>query len=353
MISTFFTVGISFVLSLIFEGRFYLESIRSMYDYTYYAFSLSSLLRKHKREGEMVRVSLKIKYGNNYYRVVRFSELSLKNLKYSKKFRQVDLPTGLLVVNEEGNILGEKEKVRKILEVYNIWHYFYINPLFQDISTNKFFLQNALYFNELMVEGIKKRRKDEYQKILNKSNKQYTEILKELDDQVLKQSPFLKSKVEAQIQLIRLLYEIWEHPSDAIYDKMEHLFEEIKKNASEENNVWNIRLNYWKKLEEYRAGKIDEIKPNLSVNKKTFFLTLIEIYLTKNFSFLGIALDKLYELSKYPLKHFLRVYNNKIVYHRFGIVAIKRNIVFNQKLKEVSTAIKRVKNEPTIQLLRT
>jgi len=133
---------------------------------------------------------------------------------------------------------------------------------------------------------------------------------------------------------------------------MKDLFHQIKENASKENNIWNVRLNYWKKLKDYNDKKADKIKPDLRFTKKTAILTLIEVYLTKQFSFLGIFLDKLYELSKYPFKWLLKAFNRKVVYHQFGIDAIRKNMVLNQKLKEVSKVISSLQNKPTISLIR-
>lgn len=350
--SIFFTIFVSFILSLLAEWRFYSESIRSTFDYTCYGFILSNLFSKYKKEGESFRTSLKIKIDGEYFRVIRFIKINLKDIKFNKKERQIDIPAGFLVIDSNNCPITDKEKIVKVLEIYNLWYYFYINPLFKDIKTNYFFLKNAIHFNDLMIKGINERKKEDYQKILKKSDEEYIKILKELDNQVINQSPFLQAKIKAQIELIKSLYTIWEYPSDKIYSRMEQLFVEIKENASKENNIWNVRLNYWHKLKEYQDKKIDKIKPEVRITKKTIILPFIELYLTQQIPFLGLILDKIWEISKYPVKWILGLFNKQIVYHQFGINAIRKNIELNQKLKEVSNVINKVKNEPTIRLSR-
>jgi len=348
------TISIFFIstISVFTEWRYNLEALRSMYDYTYYGIILAPQYEPFAKSKETTRTSLKIKIKNEYFRVIRFLQINIRNMKFDKRERQVDKPEGFVVFDAKGNIINDKNKLQEILKIYNIWHYFYINPLFAEINTNYYFLKNVLYFNKLMIKAIKKRQANNYGQILKKTDEEYVTILKELDNQVLKQSPYLQAKVKAQLELIKSLYNIWEEPSDENYIRMEQLYKEIEENADKENVIWTIRLNYWHKLSEYTTKKIAKIKPDMTITKKSIILTFIEAYITSKISGLGLILDKLYELTKYPIKLLLFFYNKKIIYHKFGIDAIKKNIELNKRLKEISNKIISLRDEPLLHLIR-
>ncbi|MEK6891615.1 MAG: hypothetical protein AABX25_00355 [Nanoarchaeota archaeon] len=339
-------------IAVFIEWRFNLETFRSMYDYTYNGIILAPQYKHFAKNGETTRTSLKIKIKNEYFRVIRFSKIVIKNMKFDKREREIDKPEGFVVFDKNRNIINDKNKLQEILKIYNIWHYFYINPLFAEINVNYYLLKNGLYFNRLMIKAIKKRQSNNYSRILKKTDEEYVLILKELDNQVLKQSPYLQAKVKAQLELIISLYNIWEKPSDETYVKMEQLYKEIEENADNENVIWDIRLNYWHKLSDYYTNKIAKIKPDMTITNKSIILTFIEMYITKQILGLGLILDKLYELTKYPLKLLLFFYNKKIIYHKIGIDAIKKNIELNKRLKEISNKMTFLKDEPLLNLVR-
>jgi len=341
-----------FILNSIIHFKHNVETIWSTYYSNLFGIVLMPKYINFKKEKETIRVSLKIDISSSLYYVVRFLKFKWSNVKFNKKIRQSDIPEGYIVFDEEGNLVSNRSKLIKILELYNFWHHYYINPLFREIKTNLFSLKNSIYTNKLLIEGIKIRQFNNYNKILKKTDEHFVKILKELDNLVLGQSPFQVSKISAQISLINHLYEIWERPSSRLYEKIQGLFEELKTNASKENEILNKRQNYWHKLTEYRANNIiNKLKPE-KIIKKTIFLSLIELIITKQIPILGPILGTIYELSKIPLRFLLLLYNDKVIYHKFGIDMIKREIELNKNLKKISNVINTVKNQPTVSLIR-
>jgi len=212
-----------------------------------------------------------------------------------------------------------------------------------------------LKFQEAFKKQIGKRMEDNYLQVTLLKNKEFSDILKNLDKEIYAQYPFVKEKLEIQISIFDSLYKLFTKPSDKIYENLMNKIERIAELSVEENKSWNHRLTTWNNLVKHYDLKIENL-PKVNFKKTGFsaFKDLINYYLTKQKPIISEETIKslIVEGTKIPRKKVLKFLNNYFVLHKAGIDAIKLNIEVNKKFKDLLIFHRQILDNPPMHKIR-
>lgn len=306
---------------------------------------------RFKKIGERTSASPKIKIGDKSYIVIAF-ETSLDP-------RREDKIAGHLILDyKTGEVIKDEELVEDILRTYNCWRHIYYNPILgKNVKkSSKPMIRAWIRFHNKFKEVIEKRISNNYEEISEIKNKEFIEILKKLDEEVINQNPYLIKKLGTELKIFSKIYDIFSKPSLESYQELINDIDFIAKMSQEENKVWTHRLNTWKKLCDYKdieIGRLPEI--NFKRIGISIFGDLINYFLLKKKQHLidtNTLATVVEEGSKKVKKEFLRFFNKYLVYHAMGINAIKKNIELNNNLKRVRDVYKQIWDSADLSKVR-
>jgi len=351
MISSIIIAGIS---NFIFNFRVFIESlvvaIAEQEGHTKYW----KYIFKNKKDKEKYRSSVSIKVNGRGYRVIEFAEY-----KFDPRARDKNDLKGFLIFSEENeNEIIEDNIKKKVLGVYLFWRHIYFENILGDIQLkphSKRIFKYQQKFQEAFLSQIENRRKKGYGEIAKIKNKNFAEILKNLDDEVYNQSPFVNEKLKIQISIFDSLYSLFTKPSDVSYNSLISKIENLSKLSEDENKTWNKRLATWRKLVNHYDLKIEEMpKPNFKKVGLSVSIDIIKHLLSKNEAIMSEETieELLIEGTKIPKKKVLKFLNNYFVLHKTGIDAINFNIKVNRKFLELARDSNNILKNPPIEKIR-
>lgn len=341
-ISATLYVLVGFVLiSFIEDYKLIYESFINQYDSVYGSFKFSKISERYKKDNEKSKASPVISRQGKKYRVIEYGTYSF-DPRDSKKL------TGFIVLEEKGKLIADKSVANEIVNLYLLWREIYFEPILgKDLKKNKKpLLKFWINFQDKFKENIETRKKEEYKAIENIKEKEFVDILKELDNEVIEQYPFVKQKLKLALDIFDKIYDIFLRPSAELYKEIYEKVEEIAKISQEENKVWTRRLRTWEKLYNYKKDKISKLpSPNFKWIGRGFLGDLInyavlkqQLYPIGGGTIVGITIEG----GKAVRKKTSKLINKYLTYHKFGIDAIKKNIEMNNGLKEIRDKYKQI-----------
>lgn len=349
------TIILVFLIDIIFliivKRKLIYETTETFYNNTSYGLIFQKIITNNKKQGEYANCSPIIRIKNNQYIVVEY--------RTSVKPTEKKDISGYTVINKKSKqIVLNDSKLKDILKVYNIWRYVYLNPVLgKEIrEDSKPYLKMWINFQNRFKKQIEENISDNYKKLSEIENKEYVNLIKELDDQVLKQYPFLIKKLKLGLNILDNLYEIFRKPSLEFYSEIIKNLDDISKMTQRENEIWNKRLGTWKKLHSYYHKDIEKLpEPSFRLFKYGILADIIDFFVLRQQQYptggSTIVLGSL-EAGKKVKKEVLKYLNKKLVYHKFGIDAIKSNIELNNNLKKIADSYKRIWNSVSLSNLR-
>ena len=353
--SIFFAILISGSLNMIFNFRVFLEALIVEIEGKDGILKYWKEISKYKKDEEKYRASVSIELDGKSYKVIEFAKYFFDPRAKNKN----DLKGFLIFSEEDKNKQINLEIKRKVLGIYLFQRHIY----FEDIlgkniplkSHSKKIFKYMLKFQEAFKKQIGKRMEDNYLQVTQLKNKEFSDILKNLDEEVYAQYPFVKEKLEIEISIFDSLYKLFTKPSDKIYENLMNKIERIAELSVEENKSWSHRLTTWNNLVKHYDLKIENL-PNVNFKKTglSAFKDLISYYLTKQKPIISEETIKslIVEGTKIPRKKILKFLNNYLVLHKAGIDAIKLNIEVNKKFKDLLIFHRQILNNPPIHKIR-
>jgi len=353
--SIIFAILVSGTLNMIFNFRVFLESFVVATAEREGGFRYWKEIAKHREGDEKYRASVSIELNGKKYKVVEFAKYF-----FDPRAKNKDDLTGFLIFsgkNKDESISIEDKK--KILGIYLFWrHIYFDNVLGERIQlkpqSRKLF-KYLLNFQEAFKKQIEKRINDKYSYATALKGKEFSNILKNLDKEVYDQYPFVKEKLEIEINIFDSLYNLFTKPSDKIYGDLMNKIEKIAELSVEENKSWSHRLTTWNNLVKHYDLKIDSMpNPNFKKTGLSALKDLMQYYLTKQKPIISEeTIESLIEEgTKIPKKELLRFLNNYFVLHKAGIDAIKTNIEVNKKFKDLLSFHKQILGNPPVEKIR-
>lgn len=351
-LSAFFSVLLFFtILSIIMDYRLIKESFINQFSSTYGGFKFSKLIQKYKKPNEKFKVSPVISVDNKKYRVIEFGTYTF-NPTDSKKL------TGFLTLTDEGNLLQDSNLSNELINLYLFWRKIYFDPILgKDIKHNhKPMLKFLLDFQNKFKEIIEKRQTDNYKRISKIKNEEFVKILRDLDEEVINQYPFVTNKIKISLEIFDKIYDIFLYPSKEFYQEIFDKINDIANMSNEENKIWTHRLKTWENLYKYynlEISKMSEPKFKLLFTGVLgdlidFFVLKQQLYPVGGATIAGLSIEGSKKVKKETLKYLNRV----LLYHKTGIDAIKKNIEVNKNVKNVRDEYKRIlssNNTPKIR----
>lgn len=318
--------------------------IKQSFITTYYSFvnnlRFSSIVRKFWNQGEKSNIPIVLKVGSKQYIVAEYS-----NILREKDISDIK---GFLIINyDTEEIVKDENIIKDILRTYLIWRYIYFeNILGEDIKKeSKPLIKSWIKFQDKFKEIIEKRIKDRYKSIKRLKDKEMVRILKELDNEVLKQYPYVTRKLKLELEIFNNIYNYFQYPSLELYKQFIDNVDEISKMGEEENKIWNKRLSTWSKLSSYKSIEIEKLpRPDIKRIGLGVIGDIIDCLLKQQIYPVGGAtiVTTAIEGGKWARIKTRRFMNIYLTYHLFGINAIKKNIELNKKLKAVRDNYKRM-----------
>lgn len=351
-LNTFFTILLFLVaINLVFEYKLFRETIINQADGTYANLKFNKILQKYKKNGEKYRISPIISVDNKKYRVAEFGTYTF-DPRDSKKI------TGFVIFDENENIVNNENLCNEIVNIYLFWRKIYFEPILGKVikESRKNFIKNWIKFQEKFKASIEERIKNNYSKISSLKEKEYVEILKELDREVIDQYPFVTNKLKLSLEIFDKLYDIFLKPSRDFYYNVFDKIDKISRMGNEENIIWSKRLSTWERLTKFYEIKIERMP---KANYKGLLLGLIGDLI--DFFFLetkgypvgsGTVLGLSVEGGKSAKKKVYKYINNTMAYHKFGIDAIKQQIETNKELIKVRNEYKNILLSNNTKIIR-
>ncbi len=346
-----YSLAILVLISIVTDYRLIHESFITQYDSICGNFRFSSTIQKFRKNFEKFKVSPIISKQDNEYRVVEYGTYSF-DPRDDKKL------TGFIVLEEKGNLINDKEIANEIVNLYLLWRHIYFNPVLGDYlkKDKKPLLKFWINFQNKFKEDIEKREQDKYKQVSTIKDKEFVKILKDLDDEVIKQYPFVSQKLNLALEIFDKIYFIFLRPSAEFYEKIYNKIDKIAKISQEENKVWTKRLKTWENLYEYKEVEINKLPdPSFKWIGRGVLADFVnhailkqQLYPIGGATIVGLTVEG----GKMVRKKTLRYLNKYLTYHKFGIDAIKQNIEMNNKLKEIRDKYKQILSSNMINKIR-
>ena len=325
------------------------ETIRGTKDRIKASKKYKGIISENTRSGETSIVSPEIKFSDKNYRVIIFTNNILSLIK-SKS-----LPTGLLIVNENGLEPYAEELYVKILKIYSVWFYNYYHPTFK----KNVYVQSKLFklikvIRTDLTSNITKREQIGYDKQRELYGERYSQILEKLDNQVIRHQEILDSKTDLISQMIDLEIKGFEDLSYELFEKRFSLINQIRILSIKENTIWIERYNIWSdyinildKIKNKKSKKIKKHNPFIEV----IFQDIIGLFLKwipfqgLSYLLLKMGANKLKQKSK-------EWYLHEFLQHKLGLNAIQKNITENIKSMEKLNQYNEVISQVNLELIR-
>ncbi len=293
------------------------------------------VIRRKLLNNESFQISPKIYVDNKIYRVAR-----LGPTKISIKKRSVIELEGYLIIDEKGRIILDKNIHKRILPIYEIWYYKYVHSIFSPLVFNfpKLIDKQIETITNLEI-SIKSRKKREYSEELKQFGRSYTEVLKELDDQVLNHNIYAIAALRYTKEFINTEKDFFEKLSEENYNKIMKLSSSIRLGLINQNIVWIKRKETWTRFIS-EIKKIAQIKKLKRKKNKKFDAELLESFGLDTISlfipipYLGLAYTLMKKKYTKILKKTKEWYYKEIIEHKFGIDSIELHSKYNLKLME-------------------
>jgi len=332
--SLFYSMGIILILIIFQERRLIHESFITICSKIEGNFKFSDIIHRYKKSGERADISPIIFKKNKKYRVIEYGTYGF-NPEDNKKL------SGFVVLSGKGELVNEKNLANEIANIFLFWRYVYFNPILGKKLKRgqKPYFEFLIKFQKRFKEEIEKRIKNEYKDISNLKDKEFVKILKELDQEVIDQYPFVIKKLEILLYIFDKIYKIFLNPSVEFYEEIYEKIEEISKISQEENQIWLKRLKTWENLYKYKKEEIEKL-PDLNLKRigaglagdiVNSMVLKQQIYPVGGATLVNLGIEG----GKAIKKKTLRYVNDVWTRHKFGIDAIKSNIKMNNELKEI------------------
>ena len=249
------------------------------------------------------------------------------------------------------------KKSNELVNLYLFWRKIYFDPILgKDIKHNrKPLLKFWLNFQNKFKEIIEERQKNKYEKISKIKNKEFVKILKELDNEVLEQYPFVTKKIKISLEIFNKIYDIFLYPSKEFYQEIFNKINELAIMSNEENKIWTRRLKTWDNLYHYYGVKINKMPdPKFKWLFRGILGDVIDFFVLKQQLPVGGATiaGLTIEGGKKVKKEILKYLNRVLLYHKIGIDAIKKNIEVNKGLKTIRDEYRRILSSDNISKIR-
>jgi len=323
------------VLVIIFDLKLLRQTVKTQFLSTIDSKRLWPFFAKYIKKGERTYASPKLMINGSSYIVIEFGTY----LNPSNE----DKITGFLILDyNTGIIIKEESVLTNVMSVYGCWRYIYFKPILgKFIKTKRISLiKSWIKFQNRFKKIIQKRRNDGYKEVSKVKDANFVQILKDLDEEVINQYPFIINKLKKKIKILNELYDIFSKPGYNFYQEFINDINYIAKMGSEENKIWTHRLRTWDSLYKYQKLKIKNLPaPNFKIIKFGLIGDIINAVVLKQQRYpIGGATITLIgvEGSKKIKKDIAKFLNEYVTYHLCGIGAIKKNIELNNDLKEVS-----------------
>lgn len=350
MATLILVLSILFLLIVIIDYKLLRETLINFFDRIYGASRFAQTSAPYRKENERCSVSPKISVNGGNYRVMEFGTYGF-NPTDSRKL------TGFLVFNETGELVKEKEISNQLVNLYLFWRKLYFDPIFaKQIKTNNpLFFKSSLNFYSKINKIIEKRQKEGYNNFKVKE-KDFIEILKRLDNDVIEQYPIITNKLQASMEISNQLDDVFLRPSSELYDQIYDKINTISRMSDEENKIWGRRLTTWEKLYNYYGIEIDKLpEANFGSVFTGIFGDLIDFFVLKQqlypvggATIAGITVEGSKKVKKETLKYI----NHTLIYHKMGIDAIKKNIQINKELKKVCDEYGEIMSSDNVHKIR-
>jgi hypothetical protein len=315
-------------------------------------FRFSNIIEAYRRGNEKSNISPIVLKGNNKYRVIEYGDYGF-NPTDEKKLQ------GFIVINnKDGELVLDKNIANEIVNLFLFWRHIYFNPIFgKNMAGNKkLYFKFWKKFQKKFKESILERQKNNYEMVSNLRGEKFVELLKELDKEVIEQSPFVMRKIELSFDILNQIYTIFLKPSAEFYKEIYEKIEELSKISQEENEIWSKRLRTWGNLYEFRKEKIEKLaKPNFKLVGLGILGDLIDSLFLKQQAYPvgGATIVSLaFEGSKLIKNKTVKYLNEILTHHKFGIEAIKNNIEFNNELKRTKEKYKQILSSDLTKKIR-
>lgn len=339
--SLYYSAGAILLLIIFQERKLVRESFISIYVKMEGNFRFSNIMYRFIKENEKVEISPPIYKKGQKYRVISYGVYGFNPTDNRKLL-------GFVVIDESGELVKDESLANEIVNLFLFWRHIYFNPILGEKLklSKKPYLKFWIKFQEKFKTEIEKRVNNEYKEIQAVKSEEFTKILKELDQEVLDQYSFVNQKLKLSLHVFDKIYDIFLKPSAEFYKEIYDTIEEMSKIAQDENIIWSKRLKTWENLYEYKK---DEIKRLSDPHFKLVGIGILgdivnSIVLKQQTLPIGGAtlVGLTVEGSKAVKKKTLNYINEVITHHKFGIDAIKKNMEFNDELKDMKNKYKQI-----------
>lgn len=339
------------LISFIQDHKLFHETFINQTDSIYSNFKFFSLIKKYKKRNEKHRFSPSILIESKKYHVIEFGT-------YGFDPRNIKTLTGFIIIDVDGNIIDNRNLCNELVNLYLFWRKVYFTPILgKNIRENrKFLIKNWIKFQEKFKYAIEERIGDNYSKISSVKEKEYIEILKELDKEVLDQYSYVTNKLKLSLEIFDQLYDIFLMPSKELYSNIFSKIDTISTMGEEENKIWSKRLQTWEKLAKFYSHKIDAMpKPSFKFPILGFLGDLINFFILRQQEYPiggGTIVGLSVEGSKTVKRGVYKYANEIFIRHKFGIDAIKTQIKLNGNLKDIRDEYRSILSSNNVPLIR-
>ncbi|PIU67700.1 MAG: hypothetical protein COS84_03980 [Armatimonadetes bacterium CG07_land_8_20_14_0_80_40_9] len=120
---------------------------------------------------------------------------------------------GFLVINENAEIVRDSDFCRKIVRDFYIWHQIYFRPVRKYIPLKKQYFSMLRQLNQSSLDNCKRRYENNLYKNGDPAKKAYSQVLKELDLDVIQNNSLLLKNLDAVEKIIDIEKSIWQRCS--------------------------------------------------------------------------------------------------------------------------------------------
>ena len=312
------------------------ETITTFWDNQKATSRYKNMITPKLNKNEIYQISPLIGLNGKFYRVAR-----LGPTKINLRTKQVIDFKGYLIL-DENKVIVDKELIEKILPIYEVWYYNYVHNTFSSLLYNfPSIADTQIEIINKLEESIRIRKSRGYDKEEKEFDKEYTELLGQLDEQVIRHNQHYIKELECSKKFVEIEKKCFENLSSENHNDLFNLASTIRIELLQENVVWLKRKEIWHNF-------IDKIKSMKQQKNVEIDIELIEsiaidtITIPYPIPYAGTTYLLLKCQYNKALKKAKEWYYEDILKQKWGIEAIEQHVKDNVKLMEKLNILNRI-----------
>lgn len=313
------------------------ETITTFWDNQKASIDNRNLINTKLLRNETFHISPPIYFNNNEFRVAR-----LGPRKINFRTREIIDFKGYLILDKSKKIIIDNNLIEKILPIYEVWYYNYVNTTFSSLIYNyPSLIDTQIETINILEESIRSRKVRGYDKEIKEFDKEYADLLEQLDDQVIKHNQHYINGLRYVKKFVETEKKCFEKLSSENHDELFNLASAIRMELLQENAIWSKRKEIWHKF----IDKIKSIKQqkNSEIDVELIeSITLDTITMPLQIPYVGtiyLLLKRQYNKASKRAKEW---YYESILKQKWGMEVIEQHMRDNVRVMEKLNTLNRI-----------